>query len=498
MAFISLRWLTSPFHQPFGQIELSLDAFALLLPRIDWPLRHVRLQAALALGKLLSGPGAAPLRPRFLEWLSGRTLETEVVNGLSALTLSPVPPFTLAELLGAVRRPSLLADLYLQRLFGTRPRIVSWLSATSGRPPVGFQPRDSFEERLGSLAAPIFRTDLLHWERETGLPLLKQWAWEWQNLIDTTTYASPSPRHFMDWTIGDFQGDFEFREGEIYKSSYLRTLHYATREWNMPDRIGRQLALLAAPINPDLALVAAAPRPECIPVLASDDEVDEAVSDDGLLLALSHLRYNEEEMLLFASAPLYQSSRRWLEFDVVAGWVDSNLRDATEDQIDALSPLWAPQHDELLCLRSPLPPLRADDCATLWSRRGALPAALQPHPEAWGRWQTGLLLRGVFFPMPLGANGPIELVRGENYLAFEIAGEQVGRWTWWHGAWSPGFPSGANSSIGSALIVRRKLVDQWSRAMKSPPRRLVRLRRLWRSNDYENYSSDPAIVVWLG
>ena len=255
--------------------------------------------------------------------------------------------------------------------------------------------------------------------------------------------------------------------------------------------------LLAVPINPDLASVGAAVRPECLSALASDEEADQAVSErfDAVLGQLTDSA--SEEILLFASTPLYQSPKRWLEFDLVAGWTGLAATDATEDVVALLSPLFTPGEHVPLTLPVRIPSFAADDCAAWLMERGCLPAALQPAPDAWARWQTGMFVRDVSFPMPFGLGAPIEIDRRTNCLIFETADPHVERWVWSHCGWSPGFPAEAKSSIGTALFVRKELTDRWSSAMRERPRRLARLRRFWRSEEYGDYMGDAAVTAWL-
>lgn len=101
-------------------------AFSTLLARLDYPDRVVRLISAQQIGKLLCRGDQHQFLELFLDWLNSRELETDVVTGLSALSLS-VGSLDIDRLriLQNIKRPSILADILMEKMFHhpTRPAL---------------------------------------------------------------------------------------------------------------------------------------------------------------------------------------------------------------------------------------------------------------------------------------------------------------------------------------------------------------------------------------
>jgi hypothetical protein len=136
-----------------SSIELTL---LILLERLNWPVRMVRLVAAREYAGLLSsavhGKTAAAT---YLRWLARRELESQVATGLAVLLCTAkdnLPPFS--DVCKAIRQPSIITDLLLQHIYGLGNRRGGWHTAHSGVAPDDFVPEEYFENHK-TLHVPV-------------------------------------------------------------------------------------------------------------------------------------------------------------------------------------------------------------------------------------------------------------------------------------------------------------------------------------------------------
>lgn len=419
---------------------MSLDAFPVLLSRLDWPLRMVRLEAARQVAALLAADQDGSRRAAFLNWLYARETETEAAAGLLVVGLTGTPPVvSLDEVTNALRRPSLLSDLYLTILYGGPRAPRTWADATAGPFPPVFEPHTSFERRVREKAAPIFfsRFELL--ERRTGLPFLQQWAWEESVLNSRLKRYSPAPRYFTDVAHQGFLADADLAEGEVLRSALIRTLHFAMTHWGMPENQATSLAALAAPANLDLARLAPTARPGWWPSAHLETE-----PEHGADLQLPPLGDpGGSEVVAVARGPVTVSKQVWAEAEYALSLP------ATESGAGEVAFFTGP----LLQLPRHVAP--NDIAVTDTSAVASKNLAAQLVILSGGRWQTGLLCRGVWMPNPCLAPATIEIRVDMQQITYLCQGREIGRFIYWHAPWQPDHPPGSDGSIGCALLVSR-------------------------------------------
>src|SRR6266851_7334800 len=91
----------------------------LLIERLNWPVRMVRLQVAREYAGLLCSPEYGHIAAQiFLNWIRERKLECEVLSALAVLACTPkqhLIPFQ--QLRSNIRCPSILADVLVQNIY---------------------------------------------------------------------------------------------------------------------------------------------------------------------------------------------------------------------------------------------------------------------------------------------------------------------------------------------------------------------------------------------
>ena len=143
-------------------------------------------------------------------------------------------PARISERSAAIAKPSILADMILQHVCGWRK--AGWDTAHSGAAPASFNPPPYFLENQSAQVPPILGTVLRRAEKESGIPLHRQWAFEWQDVMERTgSPYSGYPYHFVDTKFRNAGviGQLSLRQCAVYRSAFLRTLAYAVAEHGM-------------------------------------------------------------------------------------------------------------------------------------------------------------------------------------------------------------------------------------------------------------------------
>jgi hypothetical protein len=234
----------------------------------------VRWKVAQEYGTLLSTKRHSELALRvYLDWLSRRELESEVVSAVSILKCVPqgaLPP--LRQVCAHINAPSILADSILRSIYGWGNICGGWSGAHAGAAPASFEPSDYFLRHKHSHVPPILWDGLERLYKKSNINFPKQWAFEWQELMERTQSPySGYPYFFIDGTYRQtgVQGQFSQRQDEVYRSAYLRTLAYGVST-GMPMEYANWFASHSLTLNNDFANLKPTSRPQWLGTLPEE------------------------------------------------------------------------------------------------------------------------------------------------------------------------------------------------------------------------------------
>ncbi|MBT2117795.1 hypothetical protein KK141_17320 [Dyella sp. LX-66] len=189
---------------------------------------HKLLTAHAIADAINSGDLGSVVAGELLDWLRGQELESEVAEVLSVLMLAGRSPFVRSsDVLAAIRKPSLLSDIYLTDIFGVTPELVSVSPRHSG--PADSSSKDEFKDidREPWLLPNYLRQRLYGLGRYMGCNLMRQWSHEFQQLGSLHEVTDGQFSYFDTWNRDHAMGHFVGRRGHLARSAYLRTLAYA-------------------------------------------------------------------------------------------------------------------------------------------------------------------------------------------------------------------------------------------------------------------------------
>lgn len=430
----------------------QINLFSVLLARLDWPLRPVKIMACRAIAKLMQTDDQDQFRPQFFEWMASRETETESVKALLILSLLDKPPFAdIKHIQRHLSKPSLLSDIYLRLLFPEDDFFSEWSQSNNK---ADFKPDISMEEFKKVIrmhAAPIFEDRFSKLTNMSGFPFLERWLFEYMNyeIQDRSRYPSSS---YFSRNHRYAYVDIETREGDIIPSAWLRTIQFAMEYWGLPPEIAIDLATYAAPANIDLAKTDPSARPAWWPSgIGFTGKSDQEILADLVKIPAS----TGDEIILAASGHIILSETEQLYVRIL-----SNKAEPSSDilDIDYHYSLLHKQTDAADINFTEMP----SDSDIENNDYSFTTFYLNPAP----RWHLGFADKNLFLSKSSG-----NFVNKNGIV-----------WKYWYDPFRQEHPSGTGHPIGTALIlsltqVREDKINHWS----------VLCRKSYRENTYDEW-----------
>jgi hypothetical protein len=469
----------------------------LLIVRFRWPVASARWWAMQELADLLVTPA---LRDQVLARLALELrecrLEAEAVEVLSifwmAFQKGWMPPKDLAD---AVLRPSmlterLLADMKLAAEAAVMPPLVA--------APSDYRVSEEFERRQGRDVPLIHYSTVTRLKRRSGLPLVRQMAYEWDQSKDAYP-DSPFQgdlAYFVRSAGDNGIGSFADRTSLRMITAFIRTLEVARSIWRAPDDLALCFARRALPLEPTFAFLRPS-RPTWMPALSLAVAHDAGSISGFIVDAHAALEALEPQAALLALVtPLHVSNFEMVELTVVR-W--RRWGSKTFEASDLWERYAARQHrtygdfdSDKWGLQSsisslPLEQVVDEEC-------NAAPMAAHLSMERIGYLQRDLFPERLFLPVVTGMTERLVAEPSGGTLGIKARGDAVATLSYWTAGWSPGHPSGTSGLVGTSLVGR--LDGPQSELEDAPDGHfcLWRLTRLTRKHGYGAWEKNAPII----
>lgn len=480
-----------------------MDELRILIARLGWPSTSARWWTMQELADRLGEPSArAETEVALLQLLRSRKLEAEVVEVLCIFWMavqghgySPA-----AEMAKSIPKPSPLSDFLVASLGLSGQATDAGLKEV----PDDFVIPDDFDGVQGVDLPRMFRTSMSWLETHSGLPFVRQMAFEWME--NRVAYPDApyqgDPWHFTR-PLGDgFIGQLSARAALRAISAYLRTLAVAKQFWRMPSEFADEQSLLALPVHPTLALLRPR-RPIWFPASADFDGDTEALEAAfRALVARVEAERPGDELISFIS-PVVMSMERCVEVSLVR-WSQapgSNIDDA--DLAAHLDAFWTreqmlpsaaaePISTTTMVVPPTLEQLMDDDCKA-WPLAGTLDY------DRMGYLQHDLYPSRLFFPTVPGLH-EVEVTPRDGQLEIKVEDHVIADLCYWNAGWGPARPRQLRGNCGTALISRGTAYRESAGPECGPQRAfyLWQVRTLHRSSSFGEFSETLASgVVFL-
>lgn len=435
-----------------GQV---MEDLRILIARLGWPSTTARWWTMQELADRLGKPSSkVATETALLEFLRFRKLEAEVVEALCVFWIAAqahgyeVSP----KLAQSIPKPSILSELFLESLGLRADAPVTELEQV----PVGFEIPQDFNGVQGADLPRIFRTSMADIERATGLPFVRQMAFEWS--VNRGVYPDApfqgDPWHFSR-PLGDgFIGQLSSRTALRMISAYLRTLAVAEEYWGMPPDRAEEMTLLALPVHPTLALLRPR-RPSWFPGRTDFDGDDKAIGAAVRSLVERVQRARPGDELIAFTSPVVISMERCVEVSVVRWAQAAGGSIANGNVAEHLKGLWGSGRmlrsdapgplSTTTFLASPAPHAILDEKSRAW------PLAMPLSLDRLGYLQHDLYPGRLFFPTMPG-HGLLEVMPREGQLEIKSGSDVVADLRYWNAGWGPVRPMQFAGNCGTALV----------------------------------------------
>ncbi|WP_343518455.1 hypothetical protein [Sphingomonas sp.] len=456
----------------------GVASLALLAERLHWPIPRVRWEAARQFAQLIRN-GDQLAREHLLAWSKLQKLESDALMLPSIIHAFALQGhFTFGEVHAAIVAPSVLSDALLDSIYpGEACRLFSFRLAYSKGAWADPPENELFDDGLGKLVPPIFRSLLARLQRASQVPFLSQWRGEWNALQDAYSEAYSSyPDYFFRGDRGQ-TGSLDVRQRAVYVSAYLRTLSWALLEVGLPQPVALDSAEIALPFNRGLSDFEASPRPDWSKNLLGRYE------ELGPRKLAQALWRDAAESLDKGFEPLGLDIVDTDELTALRVEIHRTFEDRDAPRTTELSsPGWVhPQGDDWT-LEGPLSNSEQWDQET-----GLRPFCVAAQPRTLGRSHIDLVLSRMLVADPMLATGVASLTCEKDRVVVNDHAGLLSTLQLWYADWSPTHVEefGLNGSLTSC---RSTALRKFARDCKVHMPRLARIRVAQRKYRHDKYT----------
>lgn len=477
-----------------------MDELSILIARLGWPSTATRWWTMQELAARLGEPVLkAATEASLLEFLSSRKLEAEVVEALCVFWMAAQMHRYEAnpKLAQNISKPSILSALLLESIGLWTNAPITGLEEV----PTDFVIPQDFNGVQGADLPRIFHTSMENIQRTTGLPFVRQMAFEWS--VNRSAYPDTpfqgDPGYFSRPLGHGFISQISSRSAIRMISAYLRTLSVAEKFWGMPPDLAKDMALLASPINPTLALLRPV-RPSWFPSqTAFDGNQTTIAAAVRSLLEQIQSEHPGDELIAFTS-PTVISMDRCIEVSIVCwnqvegGCIrDENLAEHLKDYWSNEKLLYSYALDPLSTMTVLIPPASK---SVTDKRSRAWPLAKPVSLDRVGYLQHDLYPGRLFFPTMLGHDS-LEVTPRNGYLEVKSNDEVVADLYYWNAGWSPVRPMQFEGNCGTTLISRGTAYREQSGVADQDIRQFYfwRVRTLYRERTFDHFGETLSLGV---
>lgn len=434
----------------------ELDIFSFLTQRLNWPVPMVRWRAGREIRGLLENEETRDqMTGHLFEALDMCSMESEVCSilNLFLLTDNGARPER-SVLIRHVRHPSILTDFLLERMYGWGKGIGRWLTAHSGHAPLDFTQSAYFEEHKTAHVPPLFWHSLEDLEHDTGLPFVRHWAFEWQNLCEQTGIRlTRYPEYFDDITerrLG-IVGQYQTWQTEALRSAHIRTFSFAVSEWNMPQQQALDELLNHIPAISGLFDLEPIERPAWLGSLPQDCLDGPAALKAVVQKFVTNQRDTDDQVLSFSS-PFEIDHVRYGHIQLGAFLATENFKLGDTDGQFKLTRFCDAQKKLSIEIEWPERPIDASSFDGLSGR--VIPICNELYPVPHGHWMGHYFCTGIPIVASYCLPGMKRLRVRNGSLELLVDDVLASVTSVWHDCWSPHYvQDGGNTRNGVCVKV---------------------------------------------
>ena len=423
----------------------------MLVERLNHPIRQTRWRTAREIAVLLqSVEHRGEAAKVYLDWLRARSFESEVATGLTVLLCrGAADALDADDVAAAISRPSALSQMLMRFAFGDDAPDVAWSKCHSGSSPATFEAGRYFHDNKGAQVPPVLDTSITRLERRLRMPLSRQWAFEWHQLMQSSgAEHSRFPYHYVDGSMArnGVLAQVSQRQCDAYRSAFLRTLSCAVDEWGAPEDFMLQVSLDTLPASRGLLDLDPSEKP---PWLLEDWQG--AANGESLEGAarrvLAQHRKSGRQRLASLRAPVSVATTPFGHVSLRAVLATADFVAPDDGLVKADRSLFWVLPD-MVTIEGRVGRGSVDDYIQMGRVGSCMPLCLDLVPFPCGFWHSDYFHVGISIPAPYVCKGAVDIACATNRLSVVSAGRSAGSWSFWHDHWSPQYHSDGMTRVG--------------------------------------------------
>ncbi len=464
-------------------------ALSFLFQRLNWPVTMVRWRAARQIRSLMQNEETREAATNGLfEFLDKCRTESEVSAILSlVLLLEPGARPAKDALIDRIRRPSILSEYLLQKLYGAG--MGGWIAAHSGTPPESFEAGDYFEEHKTAHIPPVFLHNLEELETRTGLPFVRQWSFEWACVRDETQFLYTRYPYYFDAfseVRSGIVGNYLQRQSEVFRSAYLRTFAYAVSEWRMPQSRALREVLELLPAIGGMFDLEPAQRPEWLgdfPDLCAPKDIDL----EALVRAKMEQPLGNHRVVSFVT-PFSSAIAEYGDLHVGAYLVTPDFSLPPDGRL--FEPLDLVIANSSIDLNGPVPKTTVADMVRPGTSGSSLSICGSLFPIPHGYWQSDYFSVGLPTIAAYCLPGDAEFVVADGRIEQRVGNAALATTTIWNDGWTPRYPKGGSTRCGAMAVLNKGLFNELPGKLGRKLAWFAEVRIWRRERDFDEFEID--------
>jgi hypothetical protein len=465
-------------------------ALALLFDRLKWPVPMVRWQTAKRIRNFLNDAATRDsTKMMLLDRLEACKFETEVCSLLTIIFLCEKPARPeCGTVTTRIRKPSLLSDVLLDVIYGDGSGTSEWRHRNRTTMPDDFEADAYFDRFRTAHVPPIFSENLGRLERQSGLPFLQRWGFEWTVLCEELRVPHTSYPHYFDdssGSRGSIVGQYWQRMREAYLSSYMRTLAYAVLEWGMPVKTARGYTLELANSIAGLFELEPSSRPAWMADLPERFCAEDADFDD-LMRELFQASQREGRVLVSLDMPILRTTREHARLSISTHLCSSDY------QLAAPATLFERLvvHDiaDTFSLEGSAPVSSFAEATQAGAKGDQVGVCESMMPIPFGCWHNDYHSVGIAIPASYIAPGLSITASAGGLDLFDGKGVVRSRISTWNDHWSPSYPQKGNTRCAMMTTLDERLLANAAAKKKRNVGFFLNLSSWDREKEYGEYT----------
>ena len=472
-----------------------------MLSRLAWPSGMVRERACVAIADLLFDSRCAEItKRRLINWIRTQSLESILSIGLIIFLYNKTAhaDYMLPSkeaITDAITKPSLLSHMILKELFPDETISIDIQSMNSGQVPDEFDISPFFIKYSRNFLPPVYMDIIEHIESEKGVPLVKQWAFEWNKILESEG-KNPSAQtlnFFYENEYSDYTVVRDVYLSDIYRSAYLRTISWSIASETISEIDGKFLAIQTSSIDLGLWFLKSNLRPNWWPMhktsLESTD-IPAQVWDLTNTIWKKQQTSMDDWIIAEASGYVYKGN---ILYDLeINGFFQKNTDEYNYDlellsnQYHKINEINYDPFGTGLIFQGIIEPRSIDSFKTHFG--DIIPASCFIRPLTSPRWQFWRMYRQIWFPNPCISPHLLAFQCSNKAIIVTDFEEIIGKWVDWRDILREKATANLPPLTGQYLQIKRDKINEFMQENDLIFCWICRLIKYERDHSYKQYA----------